>query len=26
LFRISINIIVYPFKILIYKIKSNKMH
>ncbi|NFL49470.1 spore cortex biosynthesis protein YabQ [Clostridium botulinum] len=25
-FRISINIIVYPFKILIYKIKSNKMH
>ncbi|MET7054643.1 spore cortex biosynthesis protein YabQ [Clostridium botulinum] len=25
-FIISINIIVYPFKILIYKIKSNKMH
>lgn len=25
-FRIVINIIVYPFKILIYKIKSNKMH
>ncbi|MDU7251515.1 MAG: spore cortex biosynthesis protein YabQ [Clostridium sp.] len=25
-FRIAINIIVYPFKILIYKIKSNKMH
>ncbi len=25
-FRIVINIVVYPFKILIYKIKSNKMH
>ena len=25
-FRIAINIIGYPFKILIYKIKSNKMH